>query len=376
MQRAWALGAGPGAEALVIDIDSTICEVAGHDKHGAGFGYTKVLGYHPLLATRADTGEVLHARMRKVPRTPSVAPAGSSMSSSPGCGALVPGSPALGIAGDNASPDVIKSLNEKYGFDRPLVTRYYEWLRNAVTGDLGVSPRNGRPVLDRILERMPVTVELALVTAVIAGIVSVLLAVFSVSRLGRPADRFTEGVMSVVISVPSFVAALALSWLFSVQLGLFPVQGWVRLTESLWGNIKSAVLPVTSLAIAETAILQRAIRNDLAHTMDEAFITAARLKGIRPRRIYFVHALRPSMFSAVTLLGISIGRVIGGTLIVEKLFSLPGMGTLLLDAVQNRDLVTVQGVVAVMAVAYILVSLAVDFIYTLLDPSLRRVATR
>ncbi|SQD96715.1 MULTISPECIES: ABC transporter permease [unclassified Parafrankia] len=287
---------------------------------------------------------------------------------------LAPGSAASVILGENATPDAIAALNAKLGLDRPLWSQYTHWLGNAVTGDLGTSPVTNQPVLDAIVERLPVTLQLAAMALVFALLVAVLLAVVSASWPGTPIDRAITALSSVFLSVPAFIAGPVMIYFFALQAGWFPVTGWSRVSEGLGDNLRGAILPVLAISLTEIASFHRLLRTDLVGTLREDFIGAARAKGMSPSYVMSRHALRPSSFSLVTLVGINLGRLIGGTVIVESLFSLPGLGQLVVYSITARDIITVQGIVVFIAVVYVVINMLVDLSYGWLDPRVRKAA--
>lgn len=287
---------------------------------------------------------------------------------------LAPGSVAAVMLGENASPEAIAALNAKLGLDRPFWAQYVDWLSGAVRGDLGVAPLTGQPVAGAIVERLPVTLQLAAMGLGIALVVSVLLAVVSASRPGSAIDRAINALSSVFLSVPAFIAGPVLIYFLALKLGWFPVTGWSRISEGLGENLKSALLPAVSIALTEIAAFHRLLRTDLVGTLREDFIGAARAKGMGSTYVMFRHALRPSSLSLITLVGINLGRLIGGTVIVEALFGLPGLGQLLATAIVTRDVIMVQGVVVFIAVVYVAINTCVDLSYRLIDPRVRKAA--
>ncbi|MET7400585.1 ABC transporter permease [Dactylosporangium sp. NPDC005572] len=289
---------------------------------------------------------------------------------------LAPGSLAEVILGENATPEAVADLNARLGLDGSLFQQYFDWLGGAVQGDLGTSLLTGQPVLQTILERLPVTLELALLAQIIALSVAVPLAIGAASRPGGLLDRSISALSSMFLSIPAFVAAPVLVYFFAISLQLFPVTGWAPLSEGIGPNLQAALLPSVAIALNEIAAFQRLLRTDLANTLREDFISAARAKGISSSYVMLRHALRPSSFSLITLAGLSTGRLIGGTVIVESLFSLPGLGQLVSSSITSRDVIVVQGVVAFVAVTYVLLNTVVDLSYGLLDPRLRQEATR
>lgn len=288
---------------------------------------------------------------------------------------LAPGSAAAVILGENATPEAIARLNAELGLDRPLWAQYLHWLGSAVTGDLGTSPLTHQPVLDSVLERLPVTLELAVLALLISLIVAVVLALISATWPDSPVDRALTAFSSVLLSVPAFIAGPLLVYVLSLQLGWFPVSGWYRIgTDGLAANLQGALLPALSIAFTEIAAFHRVLRADLISTLREDFVGAARAKGMSRGYVLLRHGLRPSSFSLVTLVGINLGRLIGGTVVVEVLFSLPGLGQLIVTSITARDVIAVQGIVVFVVVAYVVINMLVDLSYTWLDPRIRKVA--
>lgn len=289
---------------------------------------------------------------------------------------LLPGGPALAMLGDQATAEDIAAVNHQYGFDDPFLQRYTRWVGNVAQFDFGTSFRTKQNVIDVIRERLPVTLELALGAEVIALSTAISLALLAAARAGARIDRTLTGVMSSIVSIPGFLSALLLVYVFSIRLGWFPVTGWSRLSDGLGNNVKGAFLPMLTLALPEIAAYQRILRNDTIATLQEDFILSARAKGLSERSIMLRHALRPSSFSIVTLAGVSLGRLLTGAVIVESIFALPGLGALMQSSVGSRDIIMVQGVVMFVAIVYVATNLLVDLLYGVLDPRVRRAATR
>lgn len=285
---------------------------------------------------------------------------------------LAPGSVAETILGENATPENVALLNRELGYDRPFIVQYLDWLWHAVRGDLGTSPITHIPVTEAILQRLPVTLELAVLALVISLAIAVPLAVVSAARAGSALDRGINAVTSVFLSVPAFVAGPVLIYFFAVQLRALPALGWVPIQDGLGANLTAALLPALAAALVEIAAFHRVLRADLIGTLREDFVAAARAKGLSRGYVMFRHAFRPSSFSLLTISGLSLARLIGGTIIVETLFVLPGIGQLIANAVVQRDVVTVQGVVAFIAVTFVVVNMLVDISYGIIDPRLRR----
>jgi len=288
---------------------------------------------------------------------------------------LAPGSVAAVILGENATPEAIAALNAELGLDRPLWEQYLRWLGSAVTGDLGTSPVTNQPVLASVLERVPVTVEIAVLALAISLVVAVVLALISATWQDTAVDRALTAVSSVLLSVPAFIAGPLLVYFLALQLGWFPVSGWSRIgTDGLAENLRGALLPSLAIALTEIAAFHRVLRADLVSTMREDFVGAAHAKGMGRGYVLLRHTLRASSFSLVTLVGINLGRLIGGTVVVETLFSLPGLGQLVVASIISRDVIAVQGIVVFIVVVYVVVNMLVDLSYTWLDPRVRKVA--
>lgn len=284
---------------------------------------------------------------------------------------LMPGSPALAMLGDQATPEQVARLNEQLGLDRPFHVRYWDWLTAALGGDLGTSLRMGLPVTTAIAQRFPVTLEIAVLSVVLALLVAVPLALVAGARADGRLDRTATALSSALLSLPGFAVAVLLIYLLAVRARLFPVGGWVPFTEDPIGNLRSAVLPALSLALMEAAVYFRLLRGDVIRTLQEKFVLSARARGLPPGYVLFRHVLRPSLFSLTTVAGLSMGRLLGGAVIVESLFALPGIGFLAIQSVPFQDVPAIQGIVVVVAVTYVLVNIAVDVGYSVIDPRIR-----
>jgi peptide/nickel transport system permease protein len=288
---------------------------------------------------------------------------------------LAPGSIAEGVLGENATPEAIAAFNAKWGLDVPDVQQYFAWLGNALTGDLGTSPLTGESVMGAILARLPVTLELAFLGLGIALAVAIPFALICATWPGSPVDRGLSAMSSVFLAVPAFIAGPVLIYFLGVQLRLFPVLGWTPLSEGLAANLRTAIIPAMSIAFVEIAAFHRLLRADLISTLDEDYIAAARAKGMGGMFVLFRHAVRPSSFSLVTILGINLGALAGGTVVVETLFGLPGLGQLIVQSIMTRDVIMVTGAVTFAAVMYVGINAVVDLSYSCLDPRVRRSVT-
>jgi peptide/nickel transport system permease protein len=287
---------------------------------------------------------------------------------------LVPGDPAVQVLGPNSSGDEYERVREEMGLNEPVLERYWDWATDAIRGDFGrnlVPP--SQSVSDILKQAFPVNLELAVLALGMALIVSIPLALWSAYRAGSRFDRVVSGSMFGLISVPAFLGGIILLLLFAINWRVFPLGQWERPTESGWAtNLKHAFLPALTLAITEIAVFTRLLRSDMMATLQEDYILAARAKGMPTAHILLREAFRPSSFSLLTLAGVSLGRLIGGTVIVEQLFSLPGVGRQVVAAANNSDYTIVQGGVLVIAVVYLLLNLIVDLLYAYLDPRIRR----
>jgi peptide/nickel transport system permease protein len=284
---------------------------------------------------------------------------------------LLPGDLAYVILGDQATPDKVAALRHDMGLDQPILWRYLSWLGHVLQGDFGRSFRTGQTVLQVVSERLPVSLELMFLAELGALAIGIPLAIACAVRSGSAFDRFMTGAAFSMLSVPAFLAAILLIYLFAVELRWLPATGYVPFAEDPIGNLRCFVLPALTLALGEWPVLMRVLRSDMIATLQEDYIAMARAKGLKPSRILLVHALKPSSLTLITVTGINIGRLIGGAVIVESIFALPGIGRLLLGAIYTRDLIILQGVVLFVALGYVLMNFIVDMLYAILDPRIR-----
>ena len=284
---------------------------------------------------------------------------------------LLPGDLAYTMLGDQATPEKVAALRAQMGLDRPVWERYLIWLGHALTGDLGRSFRTGETVVSAVSDRLPVSLELMVIAEAMGLMIAIPLAILCAVRSGSAVDRALTGLAFGKLSLPNYMVAILLIYLFAVELNWLPATGWVPFGEDPLTNIKSFVLPGLTLAIAEWPVLMRVLRSDMIATLQEDYIAMAKAKGLRPARILLVHALKPSSLTLVTVTGINIGRLIGGTVIVESIFALPGIGRLLVGAIYARDFIILQGAVLFVAVGFVIVNFVVDLLYAVLDPRIR-----
>jgi peptide/nickel transport system permease protein len=287
---------------------------------------------------------------------------------------LVPGNPAANVLGPNGTAQDYARVDQQLGFNRPILVRYFTWLGHALHGDLG---SNLVPPIERVSTMLarafPVNIELAVLALLMAFAIAIPVGMWSAYRPGSRLDRLLSAGAFGSISVPSFLAGILLVLLLAVNWKLFPLGQWARPTSRGWlTNLHYAFLPALTLAIPEAAVFTRLLRSDMISTLQEDYILAARAKGMPTAHILVREALRPSSFSLITLAGLSIGRLIGGTVIVEQVFSLPGVGSTVVTAARHNDYTVVQGAVLVIAVIYVAINLFVDVLYAYLDPRIRR----
>lgn len=283
----------------------------------------------------------------------------------------IPGDTAAYLAGENAPPEVAEAITRQYGLDDPFYVRYFDWVSGVLHGDLGVSYVTKQSVAGEIFSRLPVTLELALLATLLAFVVAIPLAMVCSLRPGSLIDRIALNLTTASTSIPAFVLGILLILVLAVKLEWFPVLGWVALTEDPIGNLQHAALPIITIAVTEIAVMFRVLRADMLETLQLDFVALARSKGMSNGRIMFFHVLRPSSFSLVTVAGVQFARALGGTVVVESIFALPGVGSLLIHSVASRDLIMLQGIVVFLAVAFLLVNVLVDATYGWLDPRSR-----
>ena len=284
---------------------------------------------------------------------------------------VLPGDAAVAILGDNATPADIASLRTELGLDRNIVVRYADWLSHALRGDLGKSYRTRENISTMIGDRLPVTLELILLTQLIALGFAVPAGILAAYRSRTKVDSALATVSIGLLSTPAFVKGILLIYLMSVLLGWFPASGFKSLSDGLGANLHSLALPAMTLALAEFPVYMRLLRADMISTLQQDYILVARAKGLSVREILLGHALRPSSLSLVTVVGINLGRLVGGAVIIETLFALPGIGQMLVNAVYQHDQFVIQGVVLVIATGFVLINLLVDLMYALIDPRVR-----
>jgi len=284
---------------------------------------------------------------------------------------LLPGDPVVSILGDQASPAQIEDLRSQMGMDRSVLLRYFDWLMSALHGDLSRSLMTREPVTEVVVQRLPVSLQLMLMAQAIALIVGLPLGVVAAWRRDSALDRVINIGAYGLLSAPAFILAIILIYVVSVRFGLLPATGYTSIGTDPLANMRSMALPSLVLAATPMAIYARLVRSDMIATLQEDFILLAKAQGHSAGYILFRQALRPSLLPMITVFGVNTGVLLGGAVIIEYLFALPGLGSLMVDATLNRDYPLLQGVVLCIAVAFCLVNLLVDLAYLLLDPRIR-----
>ncbi|PYM34583.1 MAG: glutathione ABC transporter permease GsiC [Candidatus Rokuibacteriota bacterium] len=287
---------------------------------------------------------------------------------------LVPGTIVEQLLGQAAmgSPEVLASFRRFFGLDRPAHLQYIDWLGGALRGDLGVSWLSGKPVLALFLERLPVSAELALLAVGWSLLLGVPLGTASAMWRGGARDGAIRVGATLGLSLPAFWQGTVLILLFSVYLGWMPSLQWVSLARNPAANLATMALPALTLGTATAAMITRMSRSSMLDVLGREYIRTARAKGVSERRVTFHHALRNALIPVVTVAGVQLGYIVGGIVVVEDVFTLPGVGRLLLDAIFQRDYPVVQGVILLLGAIFMTLNLCVDLLYVALDPRLRR----
>lgn len=283
---------------------------------------------------------------------------------------ILPGDPARIMLGMNASPETVATLRQEMGLDQPAPLRYLDWLGGLVTGDLGRSYTYSTPVIELVRERLAVSLPLALISLFLSTAVAIPVGVFAASRSGKLSDTIAMGTAQIGIALPNFWLALLLVYVFAVGLQWLPSGGFPGWSNPLQA-IKALILPAISLVLPQAAILARVTRSAMIETLGEDFIRTARAKGLPRRKVLWRHALRNAMIPVLTILGLQFSFLLAGTIIIENVFYLPGLGRLIFQAINQRDLIVVEGVVILLVASVILINLVVDICYALVDPRLR-----
>ncbi len=262
-------------------------------------------------------------------------------------------------------------LRSELGLDRPIYVQYADWLLDVLRGDLGRSIHQRRPVLDLLAARFPVTMELALLSVLLASVVAIPIGIYTAVRPGGLGDLVGNVIALLGVSAPNFWVALLLIVLFAVQLRWLPAGGFVRITDDPIAHVERMILPVVTLGSALMAVTMRLTRSSMLEVLNEDYVRTAHSKGLSRGRVVYVHALKNALIPVVTTVGLQIGRILGGSVAIELIFSFPGMGKLMLDSIFARDFPVAQGAVLLITISFMLINLFVDFTYALIDPRIR-----
>jgi peptide/nickel transport system permease protein len=284
---------------------------------------------------------------------------------------IAPGDPAAVIAGDQATPADVERIRQSLGLDRPFLIRFGEWVWQILHGDLGTSIFTNLPVTTMIVQRFEPTLSLMAVTLVFAITIAVPIGVLAAWKAGTLIDRSIMAFAVFGFSVPVFVIAYLLAYIFALELEWLPVQGYTPLSEGVWPWLENLILPAIALGCVYIALIARITRAAMLEVLQQDYIRTARAKGLGQRGILFVHALKNASVPIVTVIGIGIALLIGGAVVTESVFAIPGLGRLTIDAILRRDYPLIQGIVLLFSFVYVLVNLLIDLSYTLLDPRIR-----
>lgn len=284
---------------------------------------------------------------------------------------ILPGDPAAVMLGVNAEADTLNALRQEMGLDRPVLVRYVDWVTDLMTGNLGVSYTYDVPVSELILSRITVSFPLALLAMILSTVIGIPLGVLAAANHNKPVDFFAMSFSQVGIAIPNFWFAMLLTIIFSVTLQILPAGGFAGWESGTWAVFKSLLLPTVALALPQAAILARVTRSAFLEVLKEDFIRTARAKGVNNQGILWYHALRNSLIPVVTIMGLQFSFLLAGTIIIENVFYLPGIGRLIFQAISQRDLIVVKNLVILLAASVVIINFVVDLLYAYIDPRLR-----
>ena len=284
---------------------------------------------------------------------------------------LTPGDPAAIMAGDNATTQQILDIRTKLGLEQPILQQFFIWLGGLLRGELGESFFFRKTVFELISERIEPTLSLAFLTIVLAVVIAIPLGVVAAYKQGTWIDRIVMGFSVIGFSVPVFVIGYLLIYIFAIKLGWFPVQGYQRIGNGIWPWFRSLVLPAFTLSVIYVALIARMTRTSVLEVLSEDYIRTARAKGQTEMKVLFQHALKNAAVPIVTVVGIGVALLIGGVVVTESVYSIPGLGRLTVDAVLARDFPVIQAIILAFSLVYVLINLLVDLSYTIFDPRIR-----
>ncbi|GAB5505210.1 MAG: ABC transporter permease [Rhizobiaceae bacterium] len=284
---------------------------------------------------------------------------------------ILPGDPAQLMLGLNATDEVLQALRNEMGLNDPVLVRYFSWVGGMLIGDFGNSYTYSSPVIELIGERAIVSLPLAVISLVLSTLIAIPVGMFAAARRGHVADTSVMGVTQLGVAIPNFWFALLLIYVFAVWLRLVPAGGFPGWSGGIWPGVRSLLLPAVALALPQAAILARVTRSAMLEVLGEDYIRTARAKGMPRRVVLWRHALRNALIPVLTIMGLQFAFLLAGTIIIENVFYLPGLGRLVFQAITQRDLIVVEGVVMLLVASVVVVNLAVDLTYALVDPRLR-----
>jgi peptide/nickel transport system permease protein len=284
---------------------------------------------------------------------------------------IAPGDPAAIIAGDQATPADVERIRISLGLDRPYLVRFGDWLWHILHGDLGTSIFTNLPVTHMIAQRIEPTLSLMLMTVVFAIVIAIPLGVVAAWKHGTWIDRAVMVFCVLGFSVPVFVVGYLLAYIFALQLDWLPVQGFTPIEDGFWPFLQGLILPTVALGLIYVALLARITRATMLDVLGQDYVRTAKAKGVGQRQMLFVHALKNAAVPIITVIGNGVALLIGGAVVTESVFAIPGLGRLTVDAILRRDYPVIQGVVLLFSLTYVLVNLAVDLLYTVFDPRIR-----
>jgi peptide/nickel transport system permease protein len=284
---------------------------------------------------------------------------------------ILPGNAAQIIMGPDASPEAVTALAHKLGLDQPAWTRYWQWVSGMLHGDLGLSYAYSTPVGELVLERLALTVPLALMAMALTTVLALLAGIYAASRHNKAGDVGIMGLTQVGIAIPNFWFAILLILLFSVKLGWFSAGGFPGWEEGVLEGLRALLLPAVALAVVQSAILARITRSSVLEVLREDFVRTARAKGVSQRGTLWGHVLRNALIPVVTVMGLQFSELLAGTIVVESVFYLPGLGRLIFQSIANRDLIVVRNCVMLLAAMVVIVNFVVDVLYAVIDPRVK-----
>ena len=286
---------------------------------------------------------------------------------------LAPGDPVLNQLGPygERTPEREQAIRVQLGLDKPQVVQYFIWLSGVLRGDFGLSLRNGRPVLEVILEKVPASVELILVCILFALLLAVPLGILAAVKRNTIIDRIISFFSTSMLAIPAFIIGIVLILIFSIRLRLLPSNGYVPFLENPLENLRLIIMPGLALGLFEVANFIRFVRSDTIEILESNYIRAARAKGVPARKVYFKHAFKNILVTLITVVGLEIGTLLGGTILVEQIFGWSGIGWLILNSINNRDYGVVQAATLMVAAAFVIINTLVDILYAAVDPRIK-----